>query len=170
MAKDKSKKTESKSSRFAKPSEAKAGDSWSLVDGDKPESEQNVGELFLMTPLREEEVETQAYGTKKVIVADVVHLNAKKPEKSELHEEVFIFQGWLRGALRGSIGGDMVLGRLTKVKDKSAGKGYVWKFEDASEKDVEVAEAYLDATNPFGKKKKAAADDDEPKKKSKKKK
>lgn len=156
MAKDK--KTTKASSKFAKPSEAPAGGGgWSLTDGDgDARSGENDGKLFIITPLREEEhadtFSKAAGATKPHIVADVVELNEKKPEKSVEHEDVWIFSGWVLGAIRSSIGGAMVLGRLVKAKDKSSATGYVWKLEDGDEDDVAVAEAYLDSLSPFKKK------------------
>lgn len=158
MAKDKSKKSTS-SGDFAKPSEAPAGgDGWKLADDD------NDGELFLITPLRKETVTTAEYGDKEVIVADVVHINTKKPGKSEEHEEVFVFGAWLQGAIRHAIGERRVLGRLDKAADKKSGRGYVWKLEDADEDDIAAAREYLSSLDPFAAKKGAKA---EPEKKSK---
>lgn len=158
MAKDKGKKN---NDDFAKPSEAPAGgDGWKLADDD------NDGELFLITPLRKETVATAEYGDKEVIVADVVHINTKKPAKSEEHEEVFVFGAWLQGAIRHAIGERRVLGRLDKAADKKSGRGYVWKLEDADEDDIAAAREYLASLDPFAKKgaKKVEA---EPEKKSK---
>jgi len=162
MAKDKGKKDKAAKSSggdgFKKPSEAKGGGGWKLAD------DANVGKLLVMTPLREEEVNTEDYGTKKVIVADIVVLNEKKPEKSEEHKEVFVFGAWLMGSLREYIGTDeRVLGRLVKStegKDGKTGKGYVWKFADADDDDVDTARAYYASLNPFGGKK--AKDEPEP--------
>jgi hypothetical protein len=134
-----------KNDEFAKPSEAPVGDQWSLTDGDEQGSGENDGELFLLTPLRKENVETKSYGTKEVIVADVVHLNESKPAKSVEHEGVYIFGAWLQGSLRGFIGERKVLGRLVKTPDKKSGRGYVWKFEDADSDDIAVARAYLES-------------------------
>lgn len=167
MAKDKSKKSTTDED-FAKPSEAPAGG-----DGWKFASEENDGELFLITPLREEEI-ADTYSktpgaTKKIIVADIVHLNEKKPEKSEEHEEAWIFGGWLMGAVRAYIGERRVLGRLDQAVDKKSATGYVWKLEDADADDVKIARAYLESLDPFaakGKGKAKAAP--EPEKKSKK--
>lgn len=145
----KDKSTTAAPSRFAKPSEAPAGG-----EGWKLESDENDGELLLFTPLREIEVETKKYGEKKVIVADVVKINTKKPEKSEEHEEVYVWAAWVQGSLRASIGDMQVLGRLDQEADKSAGKGYVWKLQDADDDDVAAAEAYLDSLSPFDKKSK----------------
>lgn len=144
--------TETKS-RFAKPSEASGGDSWSLTDGDEAKSGKNDGELMLITPLREAEVEDKYSktpgATKKVIVADVVHLNRKKPEKSEEHEDVYVWGAWLQGSLRSYIGKEMVLGTVAKTADSKSGTGYVWKLEDADNADIDVAEAYLASLSPF---------------------
>lgn len=170
MAKDKSKK-KSNDDAFAKPSEAPAGgDGWSLTDGDEPKSGKNDGVLFLITPLRKQTVVTERYGEKEVIVCDVVEINEKKPEKSIEHEEVFVFGAWLQGSLRAYIGERKVLGRLDKAKDKDSGRGYVWKFEDASEKEEGMARAYLESLDPFKPKsaKKSKPDADEkPSKKAK---
>lgn len=185
MAKDKSKN--SGGDEFAKPSEAPAGgDGWSFTDGDVPKSGKNDGKLFLITPLREEEI-SDSYSkipgtTKKIVVADIVELDEKKPARSEEHEEVYIFGGWLMGAVRGYIGERRVLGRLVKVDDKTSATGYVWKLEDADADDIGVARAYLEAlNNPLakiskdekpakkGKKSKAEPEAEPAKKKSKKK-
>lgn len=174
MAKDKSKKSGKgfADDSFGKPSDAPAGDSWNLADDD------NVGKLLLITPLRLQDVTTNSYGDKEVVVADVVVIDEKKPAKSEEHEEVFVFGGWLKGALKGYIGERRVVARLRQEKDKSAGRGYVWKFEDGSEKDIAKVREYLASLDPFktkkgaddkGKGKKAKAEPEKPaKKKSKK--
>jgi hypothetical protein len=156
MAKDKGKKKDEKVTSkkggdgFAKPSEAKGGGGWKLAD------DSNVGLLLCMTPLRKEKVTTEDYGEKDVIVADIVVIDEKKPAKSEEHEEVFVFGAWLQGSLREHIGTDQrVLGRLVKStegKDGKSGKGYVWKFEDADDDDVDKAREYYASLNPFGKK------------------
>lgn len=146
MAKNKGNKA-TDNDEFAKPSEAPAGgDGWKFADDD------NDGELFLITPLRKETVNTTEYGEKEVIVCDIVHLNEKKPAKSEEHEEVFVFGAWLQGSLRAFIGERRVLGRLDKASDKKSGRGYVWKLEDADSDDIEVAREYLASASPFGSK------------------
>lgn len=160
MAKDKSKKsTKPATDEFAKPSEATGGgDNWSLTDGDEKKSGKNDGELFLITPLRKETVTTEKYGEKEVIVADVVHLNEKKPAKSVEHEGVFVFGAWLQGSLNSYIGEQKVLGRLDKAADSTSGRGYVWKLEDADDDDIEVARAYVASIDPFAKKTKGAVE------------
>lgn len=182
MAKDKSKKAGG--DEFAKPSEAPAGG-----DGFTLTSDENRGKLLLITPLRTERIEDkfskEPGATKEIIVADVVVLNEKKPEKSEEHEEVYVFSGYLKGALRGYIGERRVLGRLTNTEDTSKKKdrgNYYWELEDADADDVAVARAYLEAlNNPLakiskdekpakkGKKSKAEPEAESAKKKSKKK-
>lgn len=99
MAKDKGKKDKGKSSadEFAKPSEAPAGG-----DGWKFEADENIGSLFLITPLREE-THPSAFNEgelKTVIVCDIVELNEKKPAKSELHDDAWVFGGWTKGSLQ----------------------------------------------------------------------
>lgn len=148
MAKDKSKKSTADDD-FARPSDAPAGgDGWTLT------SDENRGKLMLFTPLREIEVEDKFSkvpgATKKVIVADVVVLNEKKPEKSEEHDEVYVFSGYLKGALRGYIGERRVLGRLRNTEDTTEKKdrgNYYWELEDASKGDVEIARSYMAAAN-----------------------
>ena len=147
MAKDKSKKTGD--NEFAKPSEAPAGG-----DGFTLTSDETRGALLLITPLRTERIEDkfskEPGATKEIIVADVVVLNEKNPAKSEEHEEVYVFSGYLKGALRGYIGERRVLGRLTNTEDTSKKKdrgNYYWELEDADADDVAVARAYLEALN-----------------------
>ncbi|QDP45544.1 hypothetical protein SEA_FUZZBUSTER_60 [Microbacterium phage FuzzBuster] len=142
---------------FAKPSEAPAsGDGWQFTDDD------HLGDLFLITPLRVEEIEDKFHpGEKKeIIVADIVHLNEKKPEKSELHENAWVFQGYLKGSLRGYIGqGQRVLGRLAKGDKKDRGN-YPWILEDADDDDMKVAKAYVKYINdPLNAGKKSSDDD-----------
>lgn len=149
MAKDKSKKTATATDEFAKPSEAPAGgDGWALASDD------NLGKLFLITPLRITEIDDKYKPgeQKEVIVADVVELNEKKSEKSEEHEDVYVFQGYLKGALRGFVGERKVLGRLIQGDTKDRGN-YPWMLEDAKPKDVEVALAYQASIDPFAQKK-----------------
>lgn len=150
MAKDKSKKSTAPiDDEFAKPSEAPSGgDGWNLTDDD------NRGALLLITPLRIEKVQTKfSDDPKEVIVSDVVVLNEKKPAKSEEHEEVYVFSGYVKGALRGYIGERRVLGRLVNTEDTSKKKdrgNFYWELEDADADDVKVARAYLEALNdPF---------------------
>lgn len=170
MAKDKSKKKGGKpadNDEFGKPSDAPAGgDGWKLASDD------TRGKLMLFTPLREEEV--PAFGKagqngekQMIVVADVVVLNEKKPEKSEEHEEVYVFQRYVQGALRGYIGERRVLGRLQNTEDtsgaKSQGGGYYWELEDADADDIKIARAYLESLDPFAQKSaKKGRDDDEP--------
>jgi hypothetical protein len=127
---------------FAKPSEAEGGgDGWNMT-------EEAEGRLLLITPLRQIEAETKDYGAKPVIVATVVVIDEKKPAKSELHEEVYIWGGYLRGALKSFIGERRVLARLVRGTKKERGN-YPWLFEDADDDEVESARAYLATVDPF---------------------
>lgn len=152
MAKDKAEKAGKKSKGkgdapklrddFAKPSEAQSGgDGWNLT-------EEAEGRLIIFTPLREIEVETTDYGKKPVIVADVVVLNEKKPEKSEPHAEVYVWGGYLRGALRSSIGQARVLGRLVRGTKKERGN-FPWLLEDATDDETDLARRYLASVDPL---------------------
>jgi hypothetical protein len=140
---------------FAKPSEAPAGgDSWSLTDLDDPKSGDGEGHLYLITPLRTATQDvTRGKKTESVdiIIADVVDLNERKPAKSELHPETYIWPKYVQGSLRGFIGDRMVLGRLAKVDDAKSAVGYHWELEDADDDDTAVAKAYLATVDPFGK-------------------
>lgn len=145
MAKDKKAGKPAKGDEFAKPSEAPStgGDGW------KFETDDNVGSLFLITPLRTQTVATEKYGDAEVVVCDIVGINEKKPARSELHEEVFVFGSWTKGALRGYIGERKVLGRLGQDAFKSKSKTPAWVLEDADDDDIEAARAYLAEVDPF---------------------
>lgn len=150
MAKDKGGKAAKSTSSdgFAKPSEAPAGgDGWALASDD------NLGKLFLITPLRAETIDDKYHPgeRKEIIVADVVEINEKKPEKSEEHGDVWVFQGYLKGALRGYIGERRVLGRLGKGPMDRGNEP--WILEDATKKDEAIAVAYLESVDPFATKK-----------------
>lgn len=167
MAKDKGKKNgDEKSSKkgaksdgFGKPSEAPAGgETWRL------ENEENIGKLFLITPLRvKNDAKDYEGNDTEVIVCDVVELNEKKPEKSEEHTGVWAWGGWVKGSLRGFVNSQMVLARLGQDSSKGKGKNAAWVLEDATKADEKIARAYLEAAvnKPFGK---ASDSDDEPKK------
>lgn len=149
MAKDKSKKSKIADDDFAKPSDAPSGG-----DGFNLTSDENRGRLLLITPLRTDRIDDkfskEPGATKEIIVADVVVLDEKKPERSEEHSDVYVFSGYLKGALRGYIGERRVLGRLRNTEDTSKKKdrgNYYWELEDASKKDVEIARAYMAAAN-----------------------
>lgn len=143
-AKDKGDKPGKIADGFAKPSEAPAGSS----DGWKVEHEDNLGKLLLVTPLREEEVET-TYGRKPAVFADVVVVNVKSPAKSEVHENVAFWGGWTRGSLRGFIGERRVLGVLEQGEPRKRGESAPWLLGDANAKQVEAATAYLDGLDPL---------------------
>jgi hypothetical protein len=134
-------------SGFAKPSEAPAtgGDGWNFEDDD------NVGKLYLITPLSEDEHDDSFNPgqKKKHIVADIVEINVKKPAKSELHSDAWVFGGWTRGALRGFIGEQKVLGRLNRDESKAKGKNIPWVLEDASATDIEAATEYINSVDVF---------------------
>jgi hypothetical protein len=173
MAKDKGKKkSDEKASKkskggdaggFAKPSEAPAGgDGWRL------ETEEHLGDLFLITPLREQTVKGFEDADTQVIVASIVHIDEKKPEKSEEHDEVWVWARWIQGSLRGYIGEQQVLGRLAQDKSKAKGKNAAWVLEDADDDDVKVATEYLRfVKNPLAKHSKKAVEEEKPSKKSK---
>lgn len=134
-------------SEFAKPSEAPAG------DGNKwPVNKGNLGKLMLVTPLREQTVANKLGDkgdTKQQIICDVVIINEKKPEKSELIEDAEMEGGWILGALRGYIGEERVLGRLGQDAAKGKGDRAAWVLEDADDDDYAAAQAYVKTVDPF---------------------
>src|SRR5690606_457931 len=132
--------------------------------------DEHLGDLFLIRPRRVDHIDDKFKpGEKKeIIVADVVHINEKKPAKSEEHTDVWIFQGYLKGALRGYIEDDgLVLGRLGKADKKDRGN-YPWILEDASADDEELAREYLRSADPFRGGSDSDDDGDDAPKKSKK--
>lgn len=163
MAKDKSKSKGGSAAdeEFGNPSEAPAG-------GDGFEfTKEGRNKLILFTPLREEErpafdKKAAAKGvTQPVIICDLIVIDEKDPSMSVEHENVWIFQRYVQGSLRGFIDVRKVLGRLRNTEDTSkatsASGGYYWELEDASKKDIEKARAAVAALNdPFRSKKKAA--------------
>lgn len=157
--KDKGSKPSIDNDEFGKPSEAPAGG-----DGWRFEDDSNIGKLFLITPLR---VKDNARGfedkIQEVIVADIVEINTKRPEKSEEHEGVWVWGGWTKGALRGFVGTQRVLARLEQSAEKSRSKkNPAWVLEDGTKKDAEAAKAYLASVDPFAQKgSKKSKDDDE---------
>lgn len=163
MAKDKSKKTESTGAEeFGKPSEAAAGgDGWKLTDA--------KNRLLLFKPLREET--KPAFGkagkegqTQEIIVADVVVLTDKKGrplDEPDEHDEVWIFQGFIKGALRGYIGEQLVLGVLRNTEDTTKAQvngGFYWELEDATEEQTQIARDYRASLDVFSQKPKAKKD------------
>lgn len=154
MAKDKSEKKakadkpeKATKSGFAKPSEAPAtgGDGWNFED------DANIGKLFLITPLSEDEHDDSFNPgqKKKHIVADIVEIDTKKPAKSEMHQDAWVFGGWTRGSLRGYIGEQKVLGRLERDKSKAKGNNIPWVLVDADADDIEAATEYINSVDVF---------------------
>lgn len=152
MAKDKS-KSKGAGDEFAKPSEAPAtGDGWRF------ESDENIGRLFILTPLREEDFTSEEWGTSKIVVADIVEVNERKLAKSVEHPGSFVFGGWTKGSLRGFIGERRVLARLGKGKAEGK-KSAAWLLEDATDEDIAIGKAYLASVDPFAPK--GGKDDDD---------
>lgn len=130
---------------FAVPSEVDSGggDSWVWT-------KEAVDELCLVYPKASKDVDDKFHPgqMQEIIVADIVVLNEKKPEKSERHNDVWVFQGWLKGALRASIGKAKVLGRLEQGKTADRGN-FPWLLSDPTEADKDVARAYLASVDPL---------------------
>ena len=124
----------------------------------------------MISPLR---VKDDAVGFEnkvaEVIVADIVELNEKKPEKSEEHAGVFVWGGWTKGSLRGYVGTRRVLARLDQDKSKGRGKNAAWVLVDADSKaEIATARAYLESVvSPLGGASSSSDEDDEKPSKSK---
>lgn len=143
---DKADRPKDSGGEFANPSEAPAtGDGWRF------EHEDNLGKLFLITPLRSEnkpdQFANEKGATKEVIICDVVELNEAKPAKSVEHTDVWANGGWVKGSLRGFIGDRRVLARLGQGPKDRGNKP--WILEDGDDDDVKVAKAYLESVDPF---------------------
>lgn len=133
------------SNAFMKPSEAPAGG-----DGWKFSVEENIGALFVIEPLEELEIEDKFKPgqMRKVINSNITEIDLEDPENdSETHEEVWVFPAWIMGAIRSSIGGGMVLGRLEQDSEKGQGKNAAWVIEDPDEEDQEAALKWLNSRN-----------------------
>lgn len=136
---------------FANPSEAPAsGDSWRLT------TEENIGRLFVIRPLRSEEKDdSYKPGEKKeVIVTDIIEIDENDPASSVEHSEVWVWQGWLKGSLRGFIPkdgkkGSLVVARLGKSEKADRGN-YPWIWVDGTADDKKLAAAWHAAQDPFG--------------------
>jgi hypothetical protein len=132
---------------FKKASEAPAtGGDFKLTD--------HVDELLLFRPTATKMV--PGYNPKtdpeqEIVVADIVVIDEKKPERSEKHEDAWVFQRYIQGSLRGFIEEKgVVLGRLRKNENSEKGKGSIkWELDDYTDEEAELASAYLASANPL---------------------
>ncbi|GGM55841.1 hypothetical protein GCM10012275_28700 [Longimycelium tulufanense] len=99
------------------------------------------GRLLLIAPLSREEVNTQNYGVKEAIRADVIVLDGD--DAPEGYPDVLIFPKVLQGQLRSNVGkGRMNLGRLMQGEARK-GQKPPWILADPTDADREKARAYL---------------------------
>lgn len=154
MAKDKTKKDKASPEKASKKTSAPVEDDdefaapesdiWKITEAD--------GGLLLVYPQSIEFKATMHSTTAagdECIRARVVVIDEKKPAKSEVHNDVLIFQGVLIGNLRGAIPGKKkVLGRLGRG-EASKGKSAPWILNAPTEDDKGVARAYLASVDPL---------------------
>lgn len=131
---------------FKKASEAPAGGGdFKLTD--------HEDELLLFRPTATKMVPGYSKDDpdQEIVVADVVVIDEKHPEKSEKHEECWIFQRYIQGSLRGFIEEKgVVLGRLRKNGNSEKGKNsFKWELDDFTDEEAEAASAYLASANPL---------------------
>lgn len=106
-----------------------------------------IGETLLIKPKSYDEnlpgkfvdKETGQVSTYDRVVADIVVINTRKPEKSELHEGMHITQGWIIGKTKGEIG-QMILGVLHRGK----GATDPYMLDDPDDDDVDAATKFLE--------------------------
>lgn len=89
-----------------------------------------------------EGVQTQDYGEKDAVVADIHVLDGD--DKGTVEENVLVFQGRLIGALRPHAGKRPYVGRLGKGKEKVKGN-YPWEFTEPTDKERKLAREYHDS-------------------------
>lgn len=105
-----------------------------------------VGEHLLVIPTGlKKEMKTSA-GVSDAIVADIVVLNLKKPEKSEVHTDALIFQSVLVGNLKERVGVSRLAAKLVKG-EAAQGKSAPYLFEKSPEA-VTAAKAWIKANEP----------------------
>ncbi len=122
----------------------------SPASGEKVIIDENLGELFMVTPKSVEEDIKTIHGETDALVADVVIF--RDGGEPEAHIGTRIFQKVMIGSLKGSIGKPMpVLGVLAKG-EKKPGKSAPWILTAPSQAQVDLALAYYNSnvtSNPF---------------------
>jgi len=114
-------------------------------------AEENIGRLFMITPLSVEKDVPTVLGSTDALLADVVILDESGAGKHQEYPNSFLFQRVLIGSLRGSIGKDMpVLGVLGRG-EASEGKSKPWVIKPPSQAQIDIGLRYWDSKqkNPF---------------------
>lgn len=108
-----------------------------------------AGDLLLITPTSyEEEVQT-VHGAKDAVKANIVVIDEKRPERSDTHDGILIFQGRLIGQTKPFVGKGLVLGRLREAKElQKKGQNAPWLLDDPTDDDKTAAREYLASTVP----------------------
>lgn len=107
------------------------------------------GDLLLITPTSYEEDVQTVHGTKDAVKANVVVIDEKRPERSDSHEGMLIFQGRLIGQTKPFVGKGLVLGRLREAKElKKPGQNAPWVLADPTDEDKDKAREYLASIAP----------------------
>lgn len=112
-----------------------------------PKPKELVGELLLLSPAKYREgIKTKFNPAADSVDGKMVRLNEKDPTASE--ETSFSFmQGRLIGALKDSVPTGMVLGRMDTEPTDKGNDAYI--LTPATDKDKDVARAYLATKDPF---------------------
>lgn len=108
-----------------------------------------AGDLLLITPTSYEEDVQTVHGSKDAVKANIVVIDEKRPERSEKHEGMLIFQGRLIGQTKPYVGKSLVLGRLREAKElQKKGQNAPWILDDPSDDDKIKAREYLASIQP----------------------
>jgi len=122
----------------------------SPASGEKVIIEENLGELFMITPKSIEGDIKTIHGETDALVADVVIF--RDGVEPEAYIGTRVFQKVLIGSLKGSIGKPMpVLGVLAKG-EKKPGKSAPWVLTAPNQAQIDQALAYYNTnvvSNPF---------------------
>jgi hypothetical protein len=108
-----------------------------------------AGDLLLITPTSYEEEVKTVHGEKDAVKANVVVIDEKRPERSDVHENLLIFQGRLIGQTKPFVGKGLVLGRLREAKElKKPGQSAPWILDDPTDEEKALAREYLASVAP----------------------
>lgn len=100
------------------------------------------GALMLFTVYEETPEHLTVHGPNTAVVADVVILDGD--QAGTVYNNAPIYPIALKKALRKSIGGQMVVGRLGQAPGKP-GQNPAWILDTATSDDKQIAQAYVDA-------------------------
>lgn len=110
---------------FTSPSELSSGSGTRITEF--------VNRVLLITPTEYKTDQPTSFGDKDCVVANVVVVDTADPDKSEVHDSLWIFQGRLIGKLKGKVGAGIVLGKLIEDKaSKKSGQAAPYDLADVS--------------------------------------